>query len=321
MRQRECILESFRRRARAAPRRCSIWRSAIAKPFSPCTRTRSARSPPRWRITCLPWWNNSSATPRACIGAYQRTNRNPLGACAITGTGFPHRSPAHRRSAGLRRTHRQHLRQHRDRGLSARKRVRRRGAAGGAGRFVQDLLLWSTSEFNYLRLGDGFVQSSSIMPQKRNPVALEHARAIGSKALGQAQAIVIERPQYAVRRYRRYRRRSAAAGLCHVPRCHARCGTGGRRHDVLPSSTPRAWKRARAMAGPRSPNWPIRSRATAACRSARRTRFARAWSRCANPMHKRSSPICLRAPHKRSPAPLALFRNGTRRDSQPAPFH
>src|SRR6185295_12059462 len=30
---------------------------------------------------------------------------------------------------------------------------------------------------------------SSIMPQKRNPVALEHARAIGSKALGQAQAI------------------------------------------------------------------------------------------------------------------------------------
>jgi argininosuccinate lyase len=32
------------------------------------------------------------------------------------------------------------------------------------------------------------VQCSSIMPQKRNPVALEHARAIGSKALGQALA-------------------------------------------------------------------------------------------------------------------------------------
>ena len=60
----------------------------------------------------------------------------------------------------------------------------------GLGRFVQDLLLWSTAEFGYLRLGDGFVQCSSIMPQKRNPVALEHARAIGSKALGQAQAIV-----------------------------------------------------------------------------------------------------------------------------------
>jgi argininosuccinate lyase len=60
----------------------------------------------------------------------------------------------------------------------------------GVGRFVQDLLLWSTPEFDRLRLGDGFVQCSSIMPQKRNPVALEHARAIASKALGQCQAIV-----------------------------------------------------------------------------------------------------------------------------------
>jgi len=53
------------------------------------------------------------------------------------------------------------------------------------------MLLWSTTEFGYLRLGDGYVQSSSIMPQKRNPVALEHARAIASKGLGQAQAVTL----------------------------------------------------------------------------------------------------------------------------------
>ena len=47
------------------------------------------------------------------------------------------------------------------------------------------------AEFGYLRLSNSYVQGSSIMPQKRNPVALEHARAIGSKALGQAQAIVL----------------------------------------------------------------------------------------------------------------------------------
>jgi len=35
------------------------------------------------------------------------------------------------------------------------------------------------------------VQVSSIMPQKRNPVALEHARSIGSKALGQATAVLL----------------------------------------------------------------------------------------------------------------------------------
>ncbi len=61
----------------------------------------------------------------------------------------------------------------------------------GLGRVAQDLLLWCTREFGYLRLPDGFVQCSSIMPQKRNPVALEHARALGSKALGQASAIVL----------------------------------------------------------------------------------------------------------------------------------
>ena len=58
------------------------------------------------------------------------------------------------------------------------------------GKLVQDLLLWSTREFGYLRLADAFVQSSSIMPQKRNPVALEHVRILASRALGEAQAVL-----------------------------------------------------------------------------------------------------------------------------------
>jgi argininosuccinate lyase len=123
--------------------------------------------------------------------AYASTNLNPLGSCAITGTGFPIDRDKTTLLLGF------------------------DGATGntygsiatvdyllesvsaaavmlaGLGRVVQDLLLWCTSEFGYLRLSDGFVQSSSIMPQKRNPVALEHARAIGSKAVGQASAIVL----------------------------------------------------------------------------------------------------------------------------------
>src|SRR5262249_55558009 len=58
------------------------------------------------------------------------------------------------------------------------------------GKLLQDLLLWSTREYGFLRLNDGFVQSSSIMPQKRNPVALEHARVLASRALGEAQAVL-----------------------------------------------------------------------------------------------------------------------------------
>jgi len=124
------------------------------------------------------------------VSAYDRTNLSPLGACAITGTGFPidrHLTAALLGfAAPTGNTY----------GSIATVDYLLEGISAGSvllvglGRFVQDLLLWSTSEFGFLRLADGFVQSSSIMPQKRNPVALEHARAIGSKALGQAQAVM-----------------------------------------------------------------------------------------------------------------------------------
>ncbi|MGE3277526.1 MAG: argininosuccinate lyase [Vicinamibacterales bacterium] len=123
--------------------------------------------------------------------AYASTNINPLGACAITGTGFAidrHRTSELLGFAGpTGNTY----------GSIATVDYLLESASAtsvtlvGLGRVVQDLLLWCTMEFGYLRLGEGFVQGSSIMPQKRNPVALEHARAIGSKAFGQAQAIAM----------------------------------------------------------------------------------------------------------------------------------
>ena len=57
-------------------------------------------------------------------------------------------------------------------------------AALDLGRFVNDLLSWAGADL--YRLADDLVQGSSIMPQKRNPVALEHARTRLSRALGSA---------------------------------------------------------------------------------------------------------------------------------------
>src|SRR5687767_2453482 len=123
--------------------------------------------------------------------AFTSTNRNPLGACAITGTGFPidrqltsdllgFDGPTGNTYGSIATV--DYLLE----SVSATAVL-----LTGLGRFVQDLLLWCTAEFGYVRLADGLVQSSSIMPQKRNPVALEHARAIGSKAVGQAGAILV----------------------------------------------------------------------------------------------------------------------------------
>jgi argininosuccinate lyase len=58
------------------------------------------------------------------------------------------------------------------------------------GKFAQEFLLMATMEFNVIRLPDSYVQGSSIMPQKRNPVAIEHIRAIASKALGQSLGVI-----------------------------------------------------------------------------------------------------------------------------------
>jgi argininosuccinate lyase len=122
--------------------------------------------------------------------AFATVNRNPLGACAITTTGFPIDREYTARLLGFE-------------GLQ----VNSYGAIAGVdyitqaasavavgmvnlGRLVQDLLLWCMVEFRFLRLAEGYVQASSIMPQKRNPVSLEHTRILASKAFGQSQAVL-----------------------------------------------------------------------------------------------------------------------------------
>ena len=56
------------------------------------------------------------------------------------------------------------------------------------GRFAQDLNSWTSFEVGHLHVPDAYVQVSSIMPQKRNPVAVEHLRLLCSLAAGRAEA-------------------------------------------------------------------------------------------------------------------------------------
>ncbi len=124
------------------------------------------------------------------LACYARVNRSPLGACAITTTGFPIDRDYTAALLGFR-------------GLI----VNSYGAIAAVdyvaeacsvlatamlslGRFAQDMLLWSTAEFGFLRLSEGYVQISSIMPQKRNPVPLEHTRILASRALTEAQSVL-----------------------------------------------------------------------------------------------------------------------------------
>ncbi|KXK02081.1 MAG: argininosuccinate lyase [Acidobacteria bacterium OLB17] len=122
--------------------------------------------------------------------AFENMNFSPLGACAITTTGFP---ISRERTADLL-------------GFSAPTVNSYASIASidyftellgavsallvNVGKFAQEFLLMAMQEFDVIVLSDGYVQGSSIMPQKRNPVAIEHVRAIASKGLGQALGVL-----------------------------------------------------------------------------------------------------------------------------------
>jgi argininosuccinate lyase len=122
--------------------------------------------------------------------AYENMNRCPLGACAITTTGFDidrfrvadllgFNGPTRNAYGSI---------------ASVDYFTEFLGAVAAllinTGKFAQEFLLMAMMEFDVIRLPDGYVQSSSIMPQKRNPVAIEHVRAIASKALGQTLGVL-----------------------------------------------------------------------------------------------------------------------------------
>lgn len=57
-------------------------------------------------------------------------------------------------------------------------------------RIGEDLILFGSSEFGFVRFGDAFSTGSSMMPQKRNPDALELARGSGARMLGNLTALL-----------------------------------------------------------------------------------------------------------------------------------
>ena len=51
-------------------------------------------------------------------------------------------------------------------------------------RFAEDLIIYGSSEFGFVQFGDAYTSGSSMMPQKRNPDALELARGSAARMLG-----------------------------------------------------------------------------------------------------------------------------------------
>jgi argininosuccinate lyase len=57
-------------------------------------------------------------------------------------------------------------------------------------RFAEDLIIYGSAEFGFVKFGDSFTSGSSMMPQKRNPDALEIARGSSARLLGDLTALL-----------------------------------------------------------------------------------------------------------------------------------
>ena len=118
-------------------------------------------------------------------GAYGRTNLSVLGGAANAGTSWP---LDRRRTAEL-LGHDGIVVNSSDGGLFARDFLEEDVAVlailmGNLGRFATDLYLWSSWEFGFVEVADGLAGTSSIMPQKKNPHALERVKAVAGQAAG-----------------------------------------------------------------------------------------------------------------------------------------
>jgi argininosuccinate lyase len=127
---------------------------------------------------------------RRLQAAFATVNRCPLGACAISTTGFPIDRHYTKELLGF-----EGLQLNSYGAIAATDYLTETcgviaTAMVNLGRVAQDFLLWSTAEFGYFRLSDAWVQISSIMPQKRNPVPFEHVRVLSSKALAQSHGVL-----------------------------------------------------------------------------------------------------------------------------------
>lgn len=58
-------------------------------------------------------------------------------------------------------------------------------------RLAEDLIIWSTSEFGFVRLSDAYSTGSSLMPQKRNPDSLELIRGKTGRVMGNLIALLV----------------------------------------------------------------------------------------------------------------------------------
>ncbi len=120
-----------------------------------------------------------------------RLGECPLGAAALAGTSFPIDREMTAAALGFARPMANSIDAVSDRDFA----LEFLAAAALAGvhlsRLAEEIVLWSSEQFGFVRLSDAFTTGSSIMPQKRNPDAAELVRAKAGRLIADLNSLLI----------------------------------------------------------------------------------------------------------------------------------
>ena len=123
--------------------------------------------------------------------ARDRMNESPLGAAALAGTSFPIDRVATARSLGFERPMANSMDAVSSRDFALEALAAATITAVDLSRLAEEIVIWASPPYGYVRLSDAFTTGSSIMPQKRNPDAAELVRAKAGRALGAFTALAM----------------------------------------------------------------------------------------------------------------------------------
>lgn len=125
------------------------------------------------------------------MDARKRMNESPLGAAALAGTSFPIDREKTAQALGFDRPAANSLDAVSDRDFAMEYMSVASISAVHLSRLAEEIVLWCSDQFGYVRLSDEFSTGSSIMPQKRNPDAAELVRAKAGRVIGMMNALMI----------------------------------------------------------------------------------------------------------------------------------
>ena len=121
----------------------------------------------------------------------RRVNRLPLGAAALAGTSFPIDRERVARELGFDGIAANSLDAVADRDFAIEFEAAAALVMVHLSRFAEELVLWSSPRFGFIRLADRFCTGSSIMPQKKNPDVPELVRGKSGRVIGHLVALLV----------------------------------------------------------------------------------------------------------------------------------